>query len=96
VPVHAPTSGKVKEIGRMVHPVTGLLAPCIVIDADGKDEWADGLPLERDPFSMSREELLNAIKSAGIVGMGGATFPTHVKLSPPKHKPIDTFIVKGA
>ncbi|HQQ15049.1 MAG TPA: electron transport complex subunit RsxC [Deltaproteobacteria bacterium] len=96
VPVHAPTSGKVKEIGRMVHPVTGLLAPCIVIDADGKDEWADGLPLERDPFSMSREELLNAIKSAGIVGMGGATFPTHVKLSPPKDKPIDTFIVNGA
>lgn len=96
VPVHAPTSGTVREIGRIVHPVTGLMAPCIVIDADGKDEWAEGLPLERDPFSMSREDLLAAIKSAGIVGMGGATFPTHVKLSPPKEKPIDTFIVNGA
>ncbi|MFY9399584.1 MAG: electron transport complex subunit RsxC [Desulfomonilia bacterium] len=96
VPVHAPTSGTVKEIGKIVHPVTGLMAPCIVIEADGKDEWADGLPLARDPFSMSREDLLAAIKSAGIVGMGGATFPTHVKLSPPKDKPIDTFIVNGA
>ena len=52
-PVHAPTSGKVKEISKIVHPVTGILAPCIVIDADGKDEWADGLPLERDPSVMT-------------------------------------------
>ncbi|HPD22655.1 MAG TPA: electron transport complex subunit RsxC [Deltaproteobacteria bacterium] len=96
VPVHAPTSGRVKEIGKIVHPVTGLLAPCVVIDADGCDEWAEGLPLERDPFAMSREELLNVIKTAGVVGMGGATFPTHVKLSPPKDKTIDTFIVNGA
>lgn len=95
VPVHAPTSGKVKEIAKMVHPVTGLLAPCIVIEADGKDEWLEGLPLSRDPFTMSSDDLLEAIRSAGIVGMGGATFPTHVKLSPPKEKTIDTFIVNG-
>lgn len=95
-PVHAPTSGKVKTIAKMVHPVTGLLAPCIVLDADGNDEWAEGLPLKRDPFSMTREELIGAISSAGIVGMGGATFPTHVKLSPPKDKTIDVFIVNGA
>lgn len=95
-PVHAPTSGKIKEISKIVHPVTGLLAPCIVIEADGKDEWVDGLPLERDPSAMTKEELMGAIKAAGIVGMGGATFPTHVKLSPPKDKTIDTFIVNGA
>lgn len=95
-PVHAPTSGKVKAISRMVHPVTGLLAPCVVLEADGKDEWAEGLPLKRDPLAMTKEDLMGAIKSAGIVGMGGATFPTHVKLSPPKDKTIDTFIVNGA
>jgi electron transport complex protein RnfC len=95
-PVHAPTSGKVKAISKIVHPVTGLLAPCVVIDADGNDEWVEGLPLERDPSAMTKEELMGAIASAGIVGMGGATFPTHVKLSPPKDKKIDTFIVNGA
>lgn len=94
--VHAPTSGTVKEITKRVHPVTGLLAPYIIIEADGKDEWAPGLPLERDPFAMEAKELLNIIQLSGIVGMGGATFPTHVKLSPPKDKTIDTFIINGA
>ncbi len=93
--VHAPTSGKIKEIARMVHPVTGLFGPCIVIEADGHDEWLEGLPAVRDPFAMTRDDLLEAVRSAGIVGMGGATFPTHVKLSPPKDKIIDTFIVNG-
>ncbi|HNY65349.1 MAG TPA: electron transport complex subunit RsxC [Deltaproteobacteria bacterium] len=95
VPVHAPTSGRVRDVGKMVHPVTGLLSPCIVIEADGNDEWADGLPLERDPFSMAKDEFLEAIRNAGIVGMGGATFPTHVKLSPPEGKSIDTLIING-
>ncbi|MEA2102661.1 MAG: electron transport complex subunit RsxC [Thermodesulfobacteriota bacterium] len=95
-PVYAPTSGIVRGISKIVHPVTGLLAPCIYIDADGKDEWAQGLPLERDPLEMDPGDLKGLIQSAGIVGMGGATFPTHVKLSPPKDKPIDTFIVNGA
>ncbi len=94
-PVHAPTSGTVKEITRMVHPVTGLLGPCIIIDADGKDEWLEGLPAVRDPFTMTHDDLMEAVRSAGVVGMGGATFPTHVKLSPPKGKTIDTFIVNG-
>jgi len=96
VPVHAPTSGTVKEVAKKVHPVTGLLAPCVVIEADGNDQWAEGLPLERDPFAMSAKDLLSVIQGCGLVGMGGATFPTHVKLSPPKDKPIDTFIVNGA
>ena len=46
-----------------------------------------------DPASLSREEKLGRIKAAGIVGLGGATFPAHVKLSPPQEKPIDTVIV---
>ncbi|HQI02077.1 MAG TPA: electron transport complex subunit RsxC [Deltaproteobacteria bacterium] len=95
VPVHAPTSGKIKEIAKKIHPVTGTLSPCIIMEADGRDEWVEGLPCSRDPFIMERDELLEAIRAAGIVGMGGATFPTHVKLSPPEGKPIDTFIING-
>jgi Na+-translocating ferredoxin:NAD+ oxidoreductase subunit C len=95
VPVHAPTSGKVKDVAKTVHPVTGLLSPCVIIEADGRDEWAEGLPLIRDPFGMSRDELLNAIRSAGLVGMGGATFPTHVKLNPPEGKTVNTLIING-
>ncbi len=95
-PVFAPTSGTVSEIGTCTHPVTGAPSPCIYIEADGKDEWAEGLPLDRDPMSMSGPDLLSCIKDAGIVGMGGATFPTHVKLSPPKDKTVEFFIVNGA
>ena len=95
-PSHAPTSGTVKEIGTVVSPVSGQAVPAIVIEADGQDEWFEGLPLKRDPLSMEPAELLDCIKTAGIVGMGGATFPTHVKLSPPKDKKVDLFIVNGA
>jgi len=95
VPVHAPTSGKVKEIVKRIHPVTGLASPTIIIEADGRDEWLEGLPCERDPFLLSKEDLISVIQSSGIVGMGGATFPAHVKLSPPREKPIDSFIING-
>jgi Na+-translocating ferredoxin:NAD+ oxidoreductase subunit C len=95
VPVHAPTSGKIKEVSKKIHPVTGLPGPCIIIEADGRDEWVEGLPFSRDPFSMEKDDLLEAVRAAGVVGMGGATFPTHVKLSPPREKPIDTFIING-
>ena len=95
VPVHAPTSGTVKGVAKVVHPVTGLLSPGVIIEADGKDEWAEGLPLRRDPFAMDKGELLEAIRGAGIVGMGGATFPTHVKLNPPEGKTIGTLIING-
>ncbi len=93
--VHAPTSGKVRGVEECIHPVTGLASPCVVIEADGEDTWVEGLPSELDPFSMEGSELVSMVRSSGIVGMGGATFPTHVKLSPPKDKPIDAFIING-
>ncbi len=96
-PIHASTSGVVVEIGDfpVPHP-SGLAAPCIVIEADGEDRWAE-LPapmedyLERDPAAV-RER----ISDAGVVGMGGATFPTGVKLDPGPEHPIKTLIVNGA
>ena len=60
------------------------MCPAIVIAVDGKDEWAEGLPLSRNWEAMSKEEILTAIQQAGIVGMGGATFPAHIKLKPQK------------
>lgn len=66
----------------------------VVIEADGKDEWAEGLPAEHDWKQLDSKEIVELIKKAGVVGCGGATFPAHVKLTP--NKPVDTFIVNGA
>jgi len=94
VPQHASISGKVKEMLDYPHPVLGKRTPAFVIESDGKDEWVDFE--KRDPASLSKEEIISAIKEAGVVGLGGAAFPTHVKLSPPPDKTIDTLILNGA
>jgi Na+-translocating ferredoxin:NAD+ oxidoreductase subunit C len=95
VPVHAPTSGTVQAIDVFPHPV-GADMPAAVIIPDGKDEWAPGLDVERDASAFDAEGIVGALRDAGLVGMGGAAFPTHVKLSPPKEKPIDLLVVNGA
>ena len=92
-PVHASIAGKVKKIAKFV--VTGNQeVPCIVIEGDnsGRTSYMDVL----DPFKCSHEEALERIKKAGIVGMGGASFPAHVKLNPPEDKEIDFVIVNAA
>jgi electron transport complex protein RnfC len=94
-PIHASTSGKVVEIAEYPHPVFGT-CQAIVIESDGQDEWAPGLPLSRDWQALDVKELKEIVRLAGLVGMGGATFPTHVKMSPPPEKPIDSFILNGA
>lgn len=94
--IHASISGKVSDVADYNHPVFGKCMS-IVIESDGKDEWVEGLPMERNNWeSLDKKELLNIIREAGIVGMGGATFPTHVKLSPPPDKKVDTFILNAA
>lgn len=94
VPIHSPISGTVKAIEPRPHPL-GKPLDAIVIEADGEDEWVEPMP-PLDPDEVDGKELVNRIRQAGIVGMGGATFPTHVKLSPPKGKSIDTVILNGA
>lgn len=94
-PIHASTSGKVVEIAEYPHPVFGT-CQAVVIESDGQDEWAPGLPLSRDWQTLDSKELKEIVRLAGLVGMGGATFPTHVKMSPPPEKPIDSFILNGA
>lgn len=93
--IHAPTSGTVTAIEKRLHPGFGR-GEAVVIEADGLDEWLPGLPLDRQPETMSVEEIRNAIRDGGVVGLGGAAFPTQVKLSPPADKKIDFLLVNGA
>jgi len=90
---HASISGKVTKIDRFPHPV-GTPQTAIEITGDGKDEW---VPLADDPrlLDLPANELKERIQAAGLCGMGGAGFPTSVKLSPPQDKPIDTVILNG-
>ena len=93
VPVHASTTGEVTAIEPRPH-ASGRNLPAVVIAPDGEDEWVDDLAAA-DPEALSVEEIKDRLRDAGIVGMGGATFPAHVKLSPPGEKPIDTLILNG-
>lgn len=94
-PVHSSVSGKVTAIGKFPHP-SGRDVLSIVIESDGKDEWVDGLIARPDYLKLPPEELKKIIHEAGIVGLGGATFPTHVKLTPPPEKKIRIIILNGA
>ena len=93
--VHASIGGTVKKIAPHPHCL-GVPVESVTIEGSGDEEWADGCDVERDPSGLGAEAIRSAVADAGIVGMGGATFPTHVKISPPAGKPIDTFIVNGA
>ena len=94
-PIHAPTSGKIDSIGIHPSPV-GVDAPAAVIIPDGNDEWSGECNVERSSDGLSTEKIKEIIHDNGIVGMGGATFPTHVKLSPPAGKKMDVLIINGA
>ncbi|WP_078120820.1 electron transport complex subunit RsxC [Thiosocius teredinicola] len=95
--VHAPTSGTVTAIEHrpIPHP-SGLSDTCIVITADGEDRW-DELPEPMTDYtSYSTADLRERIRWAGIVGMGGAAFPTAVKVNTSGQRPIDTLIINAA
>ena len=95
VPVHASISGKVTAVSRFPHPLGGE-HQAIVIEGDGEDAWHESVKPRGDFDSLAPKEIIDIIREAGIVGLGGAAFPTHVKLSPPDSKPIDTAILNGA
>ncbi|MEW5774577.1 MAG: electron transport complex subunit RsxC [Thermodesulfobacteriota bacterium] len=90
--VHSPCAGKVAGLVRTPHPILGLV-PAVAIEPD--PEAPPFAPLPVDWESMDPCELLGRIKEAGVVGMGGAGFPTHVKLCPPPDLAVDTFIANG-
>jgi electron transport complex protein RnfC len=91
-PVHSPVTGDVTGIGRE-HSSNGALQDVVLIRPSGSLEEDFFTPI--DPQSASVEDLINRIRLAGIVGQGGAAFPTYVKLSPPKDKKIDSLIINA-
>jgi electron transport complex protein RnfC len=92
--VHAPIAGRVAALADAPTP-QGRTAPAIVIERDGEDAWT-GLPPVPEWEREESGTLLGRIAEAGIVGMGGAGFPTHVKLRPPPGRTVDTLILNGA
>ncbi|MGD8886410.1 MAG: electron transport complex subunit RsxC [Gammaproteobacteria bacterium] len=95
VPVHASTSGTVETIEErpIPHP-SGLPAPAVVIKTDGRDEAITGYGQQRDYRLMTPQALRDAIKDSGIVGLGGAGFPSYLKLKNDQHK-VNTLILNG-
>ena len=93
VPVHAPTSGLVSAIEERTtaHP-SGLPELCVVIEADGNDTWTELKPVA-DYQQQTKSSLINAICEAGIAGMGGAGFPTHIKST--ARKKVEFLIING-
>lgn len=94
-PVHAPTSGHIAAIGDFsaAHP-SGLTAPTITIEADGEDRWLE-TEFVSDPFALTPDEIAARVAAAGIVGMGGATFPSAVKLNLSRKNQVRTLIING-
>lgn len=93
--VHSSVSGTVKNI-ELRNSSSGSAVNCIVIESDGKFTADESVKPKADIDNLSKDDILAIIKDAGLTGMGGAGFPTHVKLSPPKDKQIDTIIINGA
>jgi len=91
--IHTSISGKIINIGRNLYPALGRSSLAAVIESDGKDEWSEEI---KPYFPVTQQEILDIIAEAGIVGMGGATFPTHAKLSIPEGKKIETVLLNGA
>ncbi len=93
--IHAPTSGKVLAVEpRMLPHPSALAAPCVVIEADGEERWIERQPV--DYRNESPDALRERLRDAGIVGLGGATFPSHIKLKPGASGRIETLVINGA
>ncbi|MBQ9339456.1 MAG: electron transport complex subunit RsxC [Paludibacteraceae bacterium] len=94
--IHSPVSGKVQKIDA-IKDAWGMTMPAIFIDVEG-DEWLpeiDRTPTINNICKLEAKEIIEKIKAAGIVGLGGACFPTHVKLMPPPGKTAEVLVVNG-
>ena len=93
--VHAPTSGTVVAVEERVAPhPSGLPTLSVVIESDGRDEWIERTPL--DYAALEPEQVREILRDFGVVGLGGAVFPTHAKLTPAKSVPMDALVINGA
>jgi len=96
-PVHAPTSGRIMGIGSYpAHHASGLSVPTITLQPDSEERWHEGIEGVPDPFGLEPEEIAARVSAAGIVGLGGATFPSAVKLNLRKKYRLHTLMINGA
>ena len=91
-PIHATVSGKVSKIAQ-VKLSTGQMGDAVIIDSDGEMRISENC---KPPVVKNAEDLIAAVKASGLVGLGGAGFPTHVKLNVPKDKKADTLVINCA
>lgn len=93
--IHSSICGTVIDVCEYNH---GTFGKCLsaIIESNGEDEWYEGIPTERNIDELTPQEMKEIVRKMGIVGLGGATFPTHVKLSPGETKVIDTLVLNGA
>lgn len=91
-PIHASVSGKVKQITEFRNAM-GATSKAVVIEADGEQAISEEVTV---PVVNSREDFINAVKESGVVGLGGAGFPTHIKLNPKNLDQIDTLVINAA
>ncbi|MDD5259458.1 MAG: electron transport complex subunit RsxC [bacterium] len=93
-PVHASISGTIADIRLYSHPL-GNKVLSIIIESDGLDQWAEDIKRDDNFFRLLPQEVRDKIRDKGLVGLGGAAFPTSVKLTPPADKLIDVIIING-
>lgn len=91
-PIHSSVSGTVVDVAPMLYP-GGFFVPTVEIKPDGSQEVHESI---KPPVYSNYAELIGQIRQSGLVGLGGAGFPAHIKLSPPPDKKIDTLIINGA
>ncbi len=94
-PIHASAAGTVRDIRRWPHP-DGSMQEAVIVDVDPHDPQVPRPRIVPEWKELEAGEVAGAVKDAGVVGLGGAAFPTHVKLSPPEDAEIDTIIANGA
>jgi electron transport complex protein RnfC len=96
-PQHAPTSGRITAITEITAPhPSGLSQKTIILEPDGKDEWGDLPSPIADPYTVDAHAIHERVAASGIVGMGGAAFPSAVKLTLGTQKKLDTLLLNGA
>ncbi|MEE1012422.1 MAG: electron transport complex subunit RsxC, partial [Acutalibacteraceae bacterium] len=91
-PIHASVSGTVTAIGDVKLP-NGVMSKAVTIESDGEMRLWEGI---KPPVVETKADLIKAVRDSGLVGLGGAGFPTHVKLNIPEDKNIDTLIINAA
>jgi electron transport complex protein RnfC len=94
-PVHSSVSGTVKNVTQVLHP-NGFMVEAVIVENDGEYTDLETINKALDYTKLSPSEIRDIVKDAGIVGMGGAGFPTFIKLTPPEDKKIDHIILNGA